>query len=234
MAIRPLLTDFSIDNLNVSFVMSTNGDDPAGVQREKQDVKPRMSQMRLGNASLPSQRQPSRVPSQASTRHDVPPSRAASAASSSARAGPSGQQPLFRPRDTTSPEASNRRPIKIDDDEDDNSLWAEMDAADPSFSQIAIGVEDGRENSLEHPDETLEPTRITDDQSEAAGVSNTDTASQPIKTQQEQGPLQGRAQGIAGHQDVIDMSLEDDTEDSLMPGGQSRSKAKRPRRVSTR
>lgn len=220
--IRPLLTEFESDNLSVSFVMSTNGDDPAGVRREKQDVKPRMTQTRLGNgtangagasksgpAAVPSQRQLSAMSSQRpqTSTPSVPPAS-------------SNRQPLFRPRDTESPEASASRPIKLDIDDDDDSLWAEVDAADPSFTQEAMRL---------NGDEQLAVNRSEDKRSAEISLDTTYATleeGQSSRSEVRDKPEQDGGGDRRGP-DVIDMSLDDDTEESVLLSGRS----KRPRKV---
>lgn len=224
--LRPLLTEFETDNLSVSFVMSTNGDDPAGIQREKQDVKPRMTQSRLGSVAangVNNSRQASMMPPGSSNRgvgSRLASQRAVTSTPSTAPAA-NNKQPLFRPRDTQSPEASAQAPIKLDDDDDDDSLWAELDAADPSFTQEALQLEGppGQPDIDTSADISLETTfDSTDD------VRNGKQASSRPATG-EGGEDDEAAQDGP---DIIDMSLDDDTEESVLLSGRN----KRPRKVS--
>lgn len=211
---RPLLTEFETDNLSVSFVMSTNGDDPAGIQREKPDIKPRMTQSRLGSVAVdqvrPAQRGSATAPSQKSRASTVLSQRPITSTPSTAAGAHHFRQPLFRPRDIQSPEAA-QAPIKVDDEEDDNSLWAEVDAADPSFTQEAMRIDD----------EVPAFGSPGDD----AGVS-LDTTSAGTFEIVTSGVDDGEAEA-RNAPDVIDMSLDEDAEETVFLSGRS----KRPRKV---
>lgn len=204
--------------------MSTNGDDPAGIQREKQDVKPRMTQSRLGSVAFPNHLNNARhTPAAASS------GRAASAvfsqrpatstpASGAHTAHDQSKQPLFRPRDTQSPEASARAPIKLDDDDD--SLWAELDAADPSFTQEAIEIDKRPVESVSKGTADLSLNTTYASPQDLPNHDNYDVVAEAVAVGEE-----SSAEKVA---DVIDMSLDDDTEDSVYMSGRS----KRPRKVS--
>lgn len=205
--------------------MSTNGDDPAGVQREKQDVKPRMTQSRLGSVAVNgvnASRQASTVPPAASHRGiSSRPSSQRPITSTPSTAPPvNNKQPLFRPRDTQSPEASARAPIKLDDDDDDDSLWAEMDAADPSFTQEAMRLDgdvaqpDANTSADISLDTTFDGTNSQRRRQDGAPEGVEDAGEVPDEAARN-GP------------DIIDMSLDDDTEESVLLSGRD----KRPRKV---
>lgn len=204
--------------------MSTNGDDPAGIQRENQDVKPRMTQSRLGSLAAPNVGSKKGQPSVSASSV-----RAANAAfsqrpttSTPADANNQNKQPLFRPRDTQSPEASARAPIKLDDDDD--SLWAELDAADPSFTQEAINIDERYEHSPSGEaaaDLSLDTTFASNQDVTADGTNLRDEG---IGTK----AVASQTSFADSRKDVIDMSLDDDTEESVYMSGRS----KRPRKVS--
>lgn len=204
--------------------MSTNGDDPAGIQREKPDVKPRMSQTRLGTSAAPNPSSHGRystaaAPSQRPA-NTVLSQRAVTSTPSTASLAIQHKRPLFRPRDTQSPEQDARNPIKVDDENDDDSLWAEIDAADPSFTQEAM--------KFDEPSESAELTETRPDMS-----SDTPSAG-PEEGATVDGYVMDPAGAVMIHEnslregpDIIDMSLDDDTEDSVYLSGRS----KRPRKV---
>lgn len=200
--------------------MSTNGDDPAGIQREKQDVKPRMTQSRLGSLAASSNyaRQTSAAGSSQRAASTVLSQRPVTSTPSTAPIANQNRQPLFRPRDTQSPEAGARAPIKLDDEEDDDSLWAELDAADPSFTQEALRIDE--EPEAAEPDVDAD---INFDTTELSVLDDTTVEGAAPGV-----PPAARTERERGGPDVIDMSLDDDTEDSVYLSGRS----KRPRKVS--
>lgn len=197
---RPLIVTLESDGLQIEFIMSTNEEDPAGIQRE-QDVKPRLSQTRLPSVRVANPEQRS---NQASATQTPAPSRRPQSTPKEPPAGRQNgraQQPLFAPPDE-------------DNDED---MWNEMDAADPTFSQVAMGLE---MTVSQHPEPSAcSAGNETDetDRADASAVGHT-ASIQPLPIARPQ---------------MIDMSLDESASEGSETD-QSDTPRKRPRKVCIR
>lgn len=128
---RPLIASLETDSLSIQFVLSTNADDPAGIQREQkpiqQDVKPRLSQARLTSLGPLSQQQQQQQSRQSSRAPSVM-TRNGSATPGPASSADRGKgKPLFQPKDD-------------DDDDDDNGQ-------DETSLDMQIGAGSSRSSS---------------------------------------------------------------------------------------
>ena len=183
--LRPLLVSLETDALLIDFVLSTNSDDPAGIQREK-DIKPRLTQMKLDSAPPPAR--PTAHSRARSVRPSVPPAPSANFSKHVGLASHAHEsRPLFNPPDDDD---------QMEETEGDNedTLWNDIDQADPTFSQLALNLETSTpQPAYEEGNREEKPTR------------------QPRK-----------------QPEVIDMSLEDDSDASstCMPTAKSKKSKK--------
>ncbi|CAD6570422.1 MAG: Cell cycle checkpoint control protein rad9b [Cyphobasidiales sp. Tagirdzhanova-0007] len=182
---EPLLVSLETDALLIDFVLSTNSDDPAGIQREK-DIKPRLTQMKLDSAPPPAR--PTAHSRARSVRPSVPPAPSANFSKHVGLASHAHEsRPLFNPPDDDD---------QMEETEGDNedTLWNDIDQADPTFSQLALNLETSTpQPAYEEGNREEKPTR------------------QPRK-----------------QPEVIDMSLEDDSDASstCMPTAKSKKSKK--------
>lgn len=124
-----------MDNLAIEFVLSTNGDDPANIKKDPQeDVKPRMTQSRLGSV-LNNPR--TSTPALAGAAPPAP--RASSTPGPSMSRAKNGNEkvPLFQPEEEDDDHSAIQGEKGASADDDDE-MWAEMDNEDPAFSQVAL------------------------------------------------------------------------------------------------
>ena len=179
------------DGLEIRFVMSTNADDPAGVQKE-QDVKPRLSQLQLPGASnaarAASQSRVSATPGPGVRPQSTP--RGIGGAATTG--GVPTRKPLFRPAEEEDETADDEAKLwhEVDDDDDDEAFVVAasqaVDAVDRQrATQTAPLTQNGRDDAP--------PAAIDVDETERTEV-------QPAGTQPEP--------------DIIDMSLDDSGDES--------------------
>lgn len=199
---RPLIVTLESDGLQIEFIMSTNEEDPAGIQRE-QDVKPRLSQTRLSSVRVANPEQRSNQAS--ATQTPAPSGRPQSTPKEppAGRQNGRAQQPLFAPPD--------------EDGDNDEDMWNEMDAADPTFSQVAMDLE---MTVSQHPEPSARSAGNETDETDRADASAIGhTASiQPLPIARPQ---------------MIDMSLDESASEGSETD-QSDTPRKRPRKVCIR
>lgn len=223
----------------MQFVLSTNADDPAGITREKakEETKPRLSQARL--SAIPRQSTAVRGNSSLNgngnrSMSSAAPARLASQPASTSRGA---KAPLFRPDE----EGDSKPVITLDDDDDEDGLWADLDAAEPEFSQMAVDLDNALQ-STQQPQNQRKATSSRDGQAAVGDAIESALANGEMAqgrdlrehTEAETVPETGQAEKEQAGPAELEMSLDDFggespvlSEEEAEQGDSSRTKKRR-------